>query len=142
MSEIPPGTMIEVTTELIAEGRLLRQMNAAIREAHAALERRREEGVTSGACTITASISIGYDPDMRDTVAITHCVTLKTPKNEETSLAKAKAGVLMCQPTGADGGDPEQQRLFDAQGRPIGTLNPRTGEITDTSEVVGKVGAR
>lgn len=142
MPELAPGTMIEVTADLIAEGRMVKQINAALREAYLALERRREDGQTTGACTITASISLGYDPDMRDTIAITHCVTLKTPKNEETSLAKAKGGVLLCQPTGADESDPEQQRLFDAQGRPIGVLNPRTGEITEPDTVVGKVGTR
>jgi len=142
MPELAPGTMIEVTADLIAEGRMIRQINAAIREAFAALEERREDGQTTGACTITATIAIGYDPQLRDHVTLKHCVTLKTPKNEETSLVKAKGGVLLCQPTGADDSDPEQQRLFDAQGRPIGVLDPRTGEITDLDDVAGKISVR
>lgn len=136
---IPPGTMLEVNLDLIAEGRLVKQINQAIREAHTALERRKKDGVTSGACKIAVDIGIQYDPEIRDTIAITHCVTLRTPKNEETSLAKEKNGVLLCQPTGSGDDDPDQQRLFDASGRPVGTIDRRTGEIVEPKAVAGKI---
>lgn len=140
MNQVPHGSMVEITTELIGEGALLREMNQALKEAHAALLKRREDGQTGGACKISVEVTMGYDPDMRETVAITHCVTLKTPKNQSVTLVKEKAGRLLCQPSGSSTDIPEQQRLFDAQGRPIGLVDRRTGEVIDEQPVAGKIG--
>lgn len=136
---LPEGAMVEISTDLIDEGRLKLQIDEALREAHAALMRRREAGQTGGECKISVDISMGYDPDMRETVTLTHCVSLKTPKNQSVSLVKEKAGRLLCQPSGSSTDIPEQQRLFDAQGRSLGVLDLETGELTSESEVVGKI---
>lgn len=131
---LPTGAMFELDVHLIDEGRLVRQINESLREAHRALLRRKDEGTTGGACKITVDISMGYDPDMRETVCITNSVTLKTPKNESVTLVKEKAGRLLCQPTGSSEDAPEQQRLFDAAGRAIGLFDPKTGEVLDQEE--------
>lgn len=140
MKGLPSGAMVEINTDLIGEGSLKREMDQAIKEAHAALVKRREAGQTGGACKISVEISIGYDPDMRETVEIKHVVTLKTPKNESVSLVKEKGGLLLCQPTGSSEDAPEQQRLFDGAGRPIGVLDKSTGELIEEQPVAGKIG--
>lgn len=141
MKGLPSGAMVEINTDLIGEGDLKREMDRAIVEAHAALIHRRDkEGKTGGACKISVEIEIGYDKDMRDTVAIRHVVTLKTPKNQTVSLVKEKNGRLLCQRGGASKDAPEQQRLFDAAGRPIGAIDKNTGEVIEEQPVAGKIG--
>ena len=140
MKTIPSGAMVEINTDLIDEGKLKREMDDAIREAHEALVKRRESKATGGACKVTVEIEIGYDPDMRDTVAIKYSVSLKTPKNQSVSLVKEKGGRLLCQPSGSNADAPEQQQLFDGAGRPIGKVDTRTGEVIEEDEVAGKIG--
>jgi hypothetical protein len=139
--KLPDGAMVEISTDLIDEGKLKIQMDEALREAHAAMLRRKEAGQTGGECKISVEISMGYDPDMRDMVTLTHCVTLKTPKNQSVSLVKEKAGRLLCQPSGSSSDVPEQQRLFDSNGRVIGVIDVQTGVLTDEPTVAGTIRA-
>lgn len=138
---IPSGAMVEMTADLIGEGSMVREINQSLREAHAALGKRRDDfGKTDGACKITVEIEVGYDPEMRETVTIKHCVTLRTPKNAVLTLAKDKGGHLLCQPNGSSEDTPDQQRLFDGSGRPIGLVDRRTGELSEELPIAGKVG--
>lgn len=77
-------------------------------------------------------------------VRLTHHVTTKTPKNERASLAKAVQGRLLVAPDGSRAESPDQQRLFDSLGRPIGLLDPLTGEIKQEPaperQTLGRVG--
>ncbi len=144
MSDIPSGAMVQINIDLIGEGELRKEFDEAIAEAHQIIARRREKGnFGGGKATVTATVSLEYDPDLKDTIVITHCVSTKTPKNEKVSMAAEKAGVMLCQLTGAGEDTPHQQRLFDRTGRAIGTLNPHTGELTEPpSDVAGVVGRR
>lgn len=138
---LPADTYVELTTDLVGEGKLVEEMDAAIREAHTALRSRRERGETGGACTITATITLAYDPQFKEHVLIKHAVGLKTPKNEYSTMVKEKGEVLLCQPEGSNAETPDQLRLFDASGRPRGVLDKRTGEVTEAKDVAGRVGA-
>jgi hypothetical protein len=136
--------MIQLGVEQIGEGDLIAQMNEAIAEAHRTLQRRRESGYPSGKIKIGAEIAVEYDPNMPDHVAVRYSVSSRSPKEERVTLAKEKNGVLLVQPTGSSEDAPEQMRMFDKNGRLVGTMDQRTGEIRPAAEqetVVGKVGA-
>lgn len=139
---IPADAMIEMRVEDIDEGGLIRQMNASIKEAMAVLVARRKRGEAKGEATITAQVRMGFDPKIENHVAIVHVVTMKTPKNERTSLVKEVAGRLLCQPGGANKDTPDQLALFSPRGVPIGRMDTATGELVDEPTVVGAVGKR
>ncbi len=136
---IPSGAMIELSLAEIGEGDLCRQANEAIAEAHAVLARRRDRGYSTGKFGITIQINLEYDPDMRETVAITHSVQTRSPKEETRTLAREKGGMLLVQPVGSTTDSPDQMRLFDATGKPMGVLDRATGEMLQEMDVAGKV---
>jgi len=138
---LPADTFVELRTDLIGSGNLVVEMDDALREAHDALKRRRERGELGGDCTITATIKLGYDPDLKEHVKVVHCVTLKTPKNEMATIVKEKGDMLLCQLEGSTAETPDQLRLFDGRGRITGTLDRATGAVQEVNDVAGRVGA-
>lgn len=143
---LPAGTLVEMTLDLIDEGNLKSEVNRHIAEAIRVLDERRKRGADSGGkCKITMTVELGFDKDLVDHVRLTHHVQTKTPKNERASLAKAVHGRLLVAPDGSRADSPDQLRLFDHFGRPIGRLDPLTGVITqepapEKKETVGRVG--
>lgn len=131
--------MVELTVDLIDEGKLIKEINRSIQEAAAALSTRKAAGKTGGVCKVNIEISLGYDKDMRDVVNVTNTVTLKTPKNEAHSMVKEINGHLLCQRDGSDAGDPDQQRLFSPRGTPLGTIDKKTGEVIPLGDVAGRI---
>jgi YD repeat-containing protein len=55
-------------------------------------------------------------------------------------MVKDAGGKLLCQPTGSNEDDPNQQLFYDARGRVIGGVDLQTGEQITTRDVVGKIG--
>lgn len=139
---VPHGALVELTTDLIDEGHFLKELDAAIRHAHDALKQRHERGEIGGACTIQATVKIGYDKNSNDLIEIRTSVVTKTPKNERVSQVKEKGGVLLCQPSGSNDDTPDQQRLFDAQGRVMGAIDKKTGELIEEKAIAGRVGQK
>jgi len=142
MDSVPHGAMVEVTADLIDEGKFMQELNLAIRQAHDALKARHARGERSGECVIQATVKIGYDKDIDAHLALKTSVVTKTPKNERVCLVKEQNGLMLCAPSGADSDTPDQQRLFDARGRAIGVLDKRTGEVVEekAKAVAGKIG--
>lgn len=141
LNGLPSDALVEMSVGDIDKGGLVREMNSSMREALQALEARKKRGTTSGEVVITAQVRIGYDEELEDHVRITSVVTLKTPKNDKVSLAKAIGGRLLCQPGGADATTPNQMPLFGHDGEALGILDRRTGEIVEPpASVVGMVG--
>jgi len=140
LESLPSGTMVELSTGLIGEGKFIEEIDRALAEAAAALVKRKSSGERSGSCKITATIDVGYDPDIEDHVTVVHCVVLKTPKNEKMTLVKEKGGRLLCDPSGSTASTPDQLRLFDRNGRPTGVLDTRTGELLEPPTTAGKIG--
>ena len=125
---LPSDTLLELTSNLIDEGRFVGDLNAAIAEANEILEKRIKKGDTKCRCKITATIEIASDKDLTDHRMIRYAVTTKTPKEERSTLAKSKNGRLLCQADGTGAESPDELKLFDRQGRAIGLLDVTTGE--------------
>jgi len=132
--------MIELQLGLIDEGRLLQQMNAALREGHKELQHYREEtGDSTGKVTIELGLELAYDPEMKDHIVITHGVRKKVPARKARTIVKDKGGYLLVQPIGSDRNSPDQFRLFGADGKPIGTWSEAEGVIEEPPAVAGKI---
>lgn len=135
---------VQLGVHHIDEGALIQQLDESITEAHATLQRRRERGYPTGKVKISAEITLEYDPDMADHVAVRHSVSTRTPKEERLTVAREKGGLLLAPTTGTSEDAPEQMRMFDRHGRLVGTLDKATGEIKPATAadqgVVGKVG--
>lgn len=138
---MPADTYVELSAELIDEGKFIAEITSSCREAHAALVKRKERGEFGGECTVNATVRMGYDPDVKGLINVTTCVVLKTPKNEHTTLVKETGGMMLCQLDGSSAETPDQLRLFDSKARPIGTLDKHTGEVAPVEEIAGRVGA-
>jgi len=122
---LPADTYVEITVERVAEGQFCEEITAALREAHAALAKRRDRGELGGECVLTATVRIGYDPALKEHVRLVHAVSLRTPKNECVTVVKERGGALLCQLSGSTGDSPDQA----------------TGEVHETKEVAGRVGS-
>lgn len=137
---IPADALVELTAQLVDEGRLVEDMDAALAEANGVIERRKAAGKTGGKCKITATIELEADPEIEGHVIITYHVTTKTPRNDRSCLAKSAGGRLLCQADGARDETPDQLVLFDRRGRAIGAVDRETGEVMPPpSDTVGKV---
>lgn len=136
---LPAGAMIELNLAQINEGDLLREINAQMATAHRELQSYREAtGAANGVCKVGVELAFSYDPDMKDHVVVTHSVKLAVPARTNKVIVKESGGKLLCQPTGADGKSPDQMRLFDAKGNPIGMFDEEDGFVP-ASDVAGKI---
>lgn len=137
------GLMIELTAAEISEGQFVAEINEALAEAVKILTHRRDSFRTPGKVSIRAEITVEFDQDMPDTLAIFSWVNTKTPKEESKTLAREAGGRLLVQPSGGSEDDPLQQKLFDPKsGRVVSIIDRATGEVRPAAEeaVVGKVG--
>lgn len=138
--DIPADALVELTTMLVDEGRLVEDIDAALAEANGVLERRKAAGKPGGKCRITATVELEADSEIDGHVVITYHVTTKTPRNDRSCLAKSAGGRLLCQVDGARDETPDQLVLFDRLGRAIGAVDRETGEVVPPpSDTVGKV---
>lgn len=133
---LPAGAMVQLSAELIDEGKFLHQLNRTITKAHAGLaEYRHETSDGTASCTIQCQIKISYDPEMANHVLIEHAIKSKLPGRKVRTLVKEAgtegAEILLVQPTGSSSDNPDQLRMFDNRGKPIGVLDKTTGEVID-----------
>ena len=138
-TKVPPGSYVQVGVQDLADGEALAEVNAAIGEAYRRLtEYQAKSGTSKGRARVTLVIELMRVPDSEGTFMLSHTVALKTPTRTQVSTARAAGAVLLCQPQGASGSDPDQMRLafdrngveLDAAGRPKGaTDHPVAGVI-------------
>lgn len=132
---LPAGAMIELDTNGVDEGKFRRQLDRALSEGHIALKKYREDtGDGKGKVEIVAKLVMAYDPDAEEYLTIDHVVKTRIPVKVRRTIVKEKNGRMLCQPTGSSPDSPDQQRLFDGQGRPIGTIDKSTGELVPEPE--------
>lgn len=136
---IPADAMVELTADLVDDGRMVKDLNSSIAEASGVLERRRAAGKAGGKCKIALTIELESDPELEDHVTVTYHVTTKTPRNDRTCLVRSAGGRLLCRPDGADAETPDQMVLFSRRGEVVGAIDRQTGEVLDPPETVGKV---
>jgi hypothetical protein len=140
MKGIPADAMVELTPELIGEGEMMRELTDALRDAHAIMARRAEKGDFSGKAGVVLEIGMKRVKGAEDHMEVSFVVLVKRPKNVKATLVKERQGKLLCPLDGSSGENPDQMRMFDGKGRPLGTLDKATGEIKETETVVGKIG--
>ncbi len=138
---IAADALIEVTAEQIERGMMLQELNEAISEAHRALDRRRRAGHEKGKVTVKLVIDITPIPKIDDAVDIAYQVEMKAPKDKRSCTAKSVNGLLLCQADGASSDSPDQLRLFNRRGIPIGLIDTDTGELkpVESPTVAGKI---
>ena len=139
---IASDALIEVTAEQIEKGMMLEELNAAITEAHRALDRRRRAGHEKGKVTVKLAIEIAPIPKIDDAVDIAYQVEVKAPKDKRSCTAKSVNGLLLCQADGASSDSPDQLQLFNRRGQPIGLVDTATGELLppgDESSVASRL---
>jgi len=138
---IPSGAYVELNVDLVSEGALRREIDRRIGQAfRELLEREQATGDKTGKAVVTAQIVIERGKDSEQFWRIRHKVQHAVPPITQMSLVKGVNGRLICQPEGAGKDDPDQMKLFDAQGRCKGVFDPQTGEIVEEPDVAGKVG--
>lgn len=139
----PAGAMLELSLDLIAEGQLKNELDAAVKRAHRDLiEYREATGDPSGKTTVTLTIELKHDKDVKDWVAVTHSVSNGVPKRTATTLVREAGDRLLVQPIGSHEESPDQQVLFDKSGRSIGVSKNGQFEAApeaDASPVAGKI---
>ena len=138
MKNLPAGAMVELDPSLINEGEFLREVKEAIEAAYGVLNKRAEMGNRSGKAVVTCDISLAFPKDIDNHVEITTCITVKRPKTGKKTIVKEKNGRLLCQPIGTTADTPDQKRLFDGHGRPIGAIDRKTGEVLDEAQIEKK----
>ena len=131
---IPSDALIQVTADQIEKGEMVRELNEAIAEAHAALDRRRRKGHEKGKVTVKLVIEIAPIAKCDDIVDIAYQVEVKAPKDKRSCTAKSVNGMLLCQADGASNESPDQLRLFNRRGVPIGLIDTATGELKPADE--------
>ena len=142
---IPHGSMIKVRLQDLAEGQFIRDVDHAIHAAYQAIEKiKSDRGVIPGDAKVSIELKIGFDPDAPDMVAIVAGLKTSLPAVSTATLAKSKAGQLLCQPTGTSDGDPDQMVLFAPDGRRIGKFDAvrgytPNGQAAPESDVVGRI---
>jgi len=138
MKGIPAGAMVELDPSLINEGEFLREMKDAIEQAYAVLNKRAELGNRSGKAVVSIDIALAFPKDIDNHIELVTCIVVKRPKTGKKTIVKEKNGRLLCQPIGTTADTPDQQRLFDAFGQPIGAIDRSTGEVLSEDEVSKK----
>lgn len=131
----------EVRAADIHEGGFLEELNQAIADAHATLHKRLVRDGEKCSVKIVAEIQLRADPKIDGYVEIESAVTFRAPKEARSSMAISRGGRILCQPDGTNEA-PDQLKLFDKKGKPVGVLDPATGEMrpeTTSHDVVGRV---
>jgi hypothetical protein len=146
-TNVPSGAMVELTADLIDEGLFLKQLNIKLRKAHRELKEYVDEtGDGKAKAVLMCRVELCYDADAEDFIAITHNVGTRIPTPKKKTFVKERGGRMLVQPIGSTDSSPDQMSLFDREGRVIGRLNTRTGEIeasnkgASESGVVAKLG--
>lgn len=136
LSNVPPGAMLEIGLELIDEGKFIKQVNAAIRKAYKdLLDFEKQTDIKTGRASVAVSIGMGRLKQANNHFVVETQITVKQPASPKGATVVAeKCGRLLCQPVGTND-DPEQQLIFDAQGRIIGDkgalIDNETGEVIE-----------
>ena len=142
-SPVPAGAMMELNLDLIGEGSFRRKFERAIRRAvKELLAYEQETQDQKGKSQVVAKITVARLPSAKDHFNVSFNVKTATPTANEVSVVKARGGRLLCQPVGASEWNPDQQVLFDAQGRAIQGTDPDTGEVVSgegEKDVAGKI---
>jgi len=142
-SNIPPGGMVELSVDTIDEGKFRKQINRAISRAYRELlEYEKQSEDPSGKAVVTCQVQVFRTKGARDHFSVVHQTKITVPSMKNVSVVKARGEKLLCQPVGSSQYDPDQQTIFDADGRIIGGTDPETGEVIDPnapSPVAGKI---
>lgn len=119
---LPPGAMVRVGVDNIAEGDFKKKLDASIRRAVKQLyEYQRDTMDGGGKSVVTATITIAKAKGTDRQMAITTSVKVNIPTPVNISSAKmTDNGDLLCQPVGTSEYDPDQQTIFDNNGKIIG----------------------
>lgn len=144
-SPVPPGAFLELDTDLVDEGRMRRGLDRAIKKCvREIIEYEREVDSKDGKGEVALKLIIRRAKGAEEHFEVIHETKIKTPTPRRASFVRERAGRLLCQPTGSNSGDPDQQLLFDGMGRVIGggaPPEPEQEEIdTETGEVSPVVG--
>lgn len=137
---------LELSTDLIAEGKFKKKVDAEIRRVFRELREYEAEVGKTGKAVINAKITINSAKGMNDHYQVKFVVKSAVPVVESSTLVKQKNGRLLCRPEGSAEDSPDQAILqFDDQGNPVAGVDPDSGEEYGTapqeSGVVGRVNA-
>ena len=139
----PPGALVELDVELIDEGKFKTYVEHKLKQALDGLLSYEQESMdSSAAATVTVKLKIQRQKGSAQFMDLSYKADTAVPVVERMSTVRVADGKLLCQPSGSNDGDPDQQLFYDARGRIIGGVDRATGEVISPNSippVAGKI---
>lgn len=140
-SPAPPGALVELSVDLIDEGKLKGALNAKLKQTlRELLEFEKETMTRDASAQVTLTIKMSRTKGSTEFFDIEYGAASKVPVVTRGTSVKEVGGRLLCQPAGSSDDSPDQQLFFDSRGRIIGGVDPETGEAHEPP-VAGRIGA-
>lgn len=131
--------MVELDVDLIDEGRMRTQLHQSLKRALRDLLAYEKESMDrDGSAEVTLKIKMGRTKGSSEFFDVEYGTSVKVPNVVRGTSVKEVGGRLLCQPSGSNEDNPEQQLFYDAKGRIIGGVDPDTGE--EQQQIVGRIG--
>lgn len=140
----PPGAFVELGLELINEGKFKQMVEAKPSQAVEGLMKyEKESGDMTATAEVTVKIKLQRPKGSNQFIDILYHAKTQVPVIEAITTVKQAGDKLLCQPSGSNDGNPDQQLFYDACGQIIGGVDTETGQQLDEREakqVAGKIG--
>lgn len=140
---VPPGAMVESLLTQMDEGRVLKEVDEALRRAHTELQQYAKVALDlKGKATVTLKINLSFYEGNPELLEQTAKVAVTVPTLTRTAVVKSRGGKMLCQPIGASEHNPDQQTFFDAHGNAISAVlvDRKSGE--EIQNVAGRIGPK